>query len=104
MKTRVVVEQLFGILKSRFRCLHKSGGALQYAPEKVAKIAAACMLLHNRCRLRNIPDPTDRIPAMELLEADAAQHNPAPAAGPSGQSLRAEGVQVRNAIAATFVQ
>ncbi|KAK3889942.1 hypothetical protein Pcinc_006095 [Petrolisthes cinctipes] len=60
-QTRVIVEQTFGILKSRFRCLHSSGGSLQYHPRKCAKIAAACMLLHNRCVRHRIPVP-------ELLE------------------------------------
>lgn len=54
-KTRVVVEQAFGILKSRFRCLHKSGGSLQYTPVKCSRIILACILLHNRCIRRDIP-------------------------------------------------
>ena len=54
-KTRVVVEQTFGTLKSRFRCLHESGGSLQYHPEKCAHIAIACMKLHNICIQRRIP-------------------------------------------------
>lgn len=53
--TRVVVEQAFGVLKSRFRCLHRSGGSLQYEPLKCGKIAVACMLLHNYCVKRRIP-------------------------------------------------
>lgn len=43
-----MVEQIVGEIKSRFRCLHTSGGALQYAPKKCAKIVIAC-LLHNYC-------------------------------------------------------
>ncbi|XP_064103412.1 putative nuclease HARBI1 [Macrobrachium nipponense] len=42
-KTRTIIEQTFGVLKSRFRCLHNSGGSLQYEPKKCAKIAVACM-------------------------------------------------------------
>lgn len=56
-KTRVIIEQTFGVLKSRFRCLHHSGGSLQYEPKKCAKIAAACMWLHNKCVQRRIPEP-----------------------------------------------
>jgi len=52
---RVVVEQTFGTLKSRFRCLHDSGHSLQYHPVKCARIAIACKLLHNICIQRRIP-------------------------------------------------
>ncbi|KAM9308257.1 putative nuclease HARBI1 [Gastrophryne carolinensis] len=33
-KTRAVVERMFGLLKTRFRCLDHTGGALQYDPKK----------------------------------------------------------------------
>lgn len=35
--TRVVIERSFGVLKHRFCCLHKSGGALTYSPGKSSK-------------------------------------------------------------------
>ncbi|KAK3873455.1 hypothetical protein Pcinc_021532 [Petrolisthes cinctipes] len=56
-RTRVLIEQTFGLLKSRFRCLHQSGGSLQYEPRKCGKIITACILLHNRCVRRRIPLP-----------------------------------------------
>ncbi|XP_042889388.1 putative nuclease HARBI1 [Penaeus japonicus] len=56
-RTRVIIEQTFGILKSRFRCLHQSGGTLQYSPAKCSKIISACLLLHNYCVKRRIPAP-----------------------------------------------
>lgn len=61
MRTRVVVEQCFGILKSRYRCLHKSGGNLQYTPTKCAKITMSCLLLHNYCIKRRIPEPEEMV-------------------------------------------
>lgn len=54
-RTRVVVEQTFGILKTRFRCLHRSGAALQYDPAQCGRIAVACMLQHNYCVSRRLP-------------------------------------------------
>ncbi|GCB71937.1 hypothetical protein scyTo_0001757 [Scyliorhinus torazame] len=45
--TRSMVEQCFGLLKMRFRCLDRSGGAIQYEAERVARIVVACCTLHN---------------------------------------------------------
>ncbi|KAJ1208559.1 hypothetical protein NDU88_003943, partial [Pleurodeles waltl] len=33
-RTRKLVEQAFGLLKARFCCLDKTGGALLYSPDK----------------------------------------------------------------------
>ncbi|XP_053382894.1 putative nuclease HARBI1 [Mercenaria mercenaria] len=52
---RIIVERTFGVLKSRFRCLHKTGGCLQFTPGKCANVISACMRLHNMCIDRNIP-------------------------------------------------
>ncbi|KAG0429789.1 hypothetical protein HPB47_023311 [Ixodes persulcatus] len=49
-KTRQVIERTFGILKTRFRCLDKSGGVLQYRPKICCRIIVACVVLHNYCR------------------------------------------------------
>ena len=46
-QTRSVIERTFGILKMRFRCLDRSGGTLQYGPQKVAAFFVACCVLHN---------------------------------------------------------
>ncbi|CAG2219617.1 HARBI1 [Mytilus edulis] len=48
-RTRVTIEQLFGIVKSRFRCIHKTGGCLCYVPAKCCRIIAAVFILHNIC-------------------------------------------------------
>ncbi|XP_030045768.1 putative nuclease HARBI1 [Microcaecilia unicolor] len=47
ISTRCTIERTFGVLKSRFRCLHISGGSLLYSPEKVADIVLVCCMLHN---------------------------------------------------------
>jgi len=51
------------------RCLHKSGGALQYTPEKCAKFIVVCAYLHNVCVDRGVP-------LLELVEEDAADDEP----------------------------
>lgn len=46
-KTRSIIERCFGVLKSRFRCLDKSGGTLLYSAEKTCKLVTATAVLHN---------------------------------------------------------
>lgn len=43
---RNTIERAFGVLKSRFRCIHKDR-TLHYKPPKAAKIIYACIILHN---------------------------------------------------------
>lgn len=55
-KTRVVIEQTFGLLKMRFLCLSQPGGQLLYDPVMVSKIFICCCMLHNLCLKHNITD------------------------------------------------
>ncbi|KAJ1150844.1 hypothetical protein NDU88_003632 [Pleurodeles waltl] len=54
-RTRRVIEQTFGLLKARFRCLHMTGGSLMYSPKKVCDIIVACCMLHNLALRRQVP-------------------------------------------------
>ncbi|VDI29776.1 Hypothetical predicted protein [Mytilus galloprovincialis] len=54
-ETRNVIERSFGVLKSRFRCLHKTGGHLPYKPPKSVKIISSCFKLHNKCIDDGVP-------------------------------------------------
>jgi len=58
-KTRSVVERCFGLLKSRFRCLDRSGGTLLYTPEKTCQLIVATAVLHNFCITRRLLAPVD---------------------------------------------
>ncbi|XP_067908362.1 putative nuclease HARBI1 [Heterodontus francisci] len=40
------IEQAIGMLKMCFHCLDRSGGTLQYAPDKVGCIVVVCCILH----------------------------------------------------------
>ncbi|XP_069482606.1 putative nuclease HARBI1 [Ambystoma mexicanum] len=58
-RTRSGIERTFGLLKSRFRSLHHTGGALMYSPEKVEKIIVVYAMLHNMCIRSNVTMPAD---------------------------------------------
>lgn len=75
-KTRVVVERALGVCKSRFRCLHKSGGMLLFSPCKCVQIITAVMKPHNMClemRLPQDPDVDVQIPDQVLLPPNPAR-------------------------------
>ncbi|KAL6491526.1 hypothetical protein MHYP_G00018710 [Metynnis hypsauchen] len=50
-----VVERAIGQLKSRWRCLDRTGGMLLYRPEKVYRIVRACGVLHNVAHRYAVP-------------------------------------------------
>lgn len=54
VRARSAVERCIGVLKSRFRCLHR---ALEYAPAKVGRIINSCAILHNKCIGHDLPIP-----------------------------------------------
>jgi hypothetical protein len=54
-RTRNTVERAFGVMKMRFRCLHKTGGCLQSPPHTSIKIITACAVLHNICIDNAVP-------------------------------------------------
>ncbi|KAK3861743.1 hypothetical protein Pcinc_032325 [Petrolisthes cinctipes] len=66
VRTRVIVELTLGVVKNCFRCIHRFGGELQYTPLRSAKIVSACLLLHNRCVSRSIPDPNNHLPEEDM--------------------------------------
>lgn len=80
-RTRNVIERCFGILKSRFRCLDKSGGTLLYSAQKTCKIVVAAAVLHNFCISNNITTALDEnVVQRHLAIQPASQLAPATAA------------------------
>jgi len=92
-KTRAVIERCFGVLKSRFRCLDKTGGTLLYSAEKTCYMVTACAVLHNMCISNDIETDIDA-----AVMARHAAIQPAPlhahvlplpaAAGPNAVDVR----------------
>ncbi|XP_062608636.1 putative nuclease HARBI1 [Saccostrea cucullata] len=54
-KTRVVIEKSFGVLKSRFRCLHRTGGVLPFSLSRCSQIIQCCIRLHNLAVSEKVP-------------------------------------------------
>ena len=96
-RARRVVENLFGILASRFRCLLHT---IEVAPEKVISITKACLTLHNLFRDRygvnNVSvdeedDNKEMIPGQWRTDAVMHEVNAqlrAPRANAAGQALQ----------------
>lgn len=55
---RVVIENTFGRLKNRWRCLCKDR-VLHYHPTKCAKIITACSVLYNLALDYGVPEPEE---------------------------------------------
>lgn len=76
-KARVTIENTFGRLKNRWRCLCKDR-TLHYGPEKCAKIITACCVLHNLALNFNVPEPETRendVPPQQSFSEDVHQEN-----------------------------
>ena len=77
-KTRVKIEQVFGIWKRRFHLLHTE---VKMHPEKVCKLVGACAILHNIAIAFNEP-------VMAENTDDNAQQIPEYQGQESGQHIR----------------
>lgn len=55
-RARVLIENTFGRLKNRWRCVCKDR-VLHYKPDKCAKIITACSVLHNMSIDYKVPCP-----------------------------------------------
>ena len=72
-----MIERAFGELKSRFRCIDKSGGALRFSPEKSTRVITAAALLHNKALEMNLFPAEDLDKSvdrstLEIAEEEAA--------------------------------
>lgn len=93
-----VIKRTLGLLKTRFCCLDKSKGVLQYNPEMVCKIFVACCMLHNiavRRRLINDQDQ-DGIRAEKEEGSDSQEDAPDPPVSELNTACEQDGYKVRN--------
>ncbi|XP_029838975.4 putative nuclease HARBI1 [Ixodes scapularis] len=89
-KTRQVIERTFGIMKSRFRCLDRSGGVLQYSPSVCCRLIVACAVLHNYCTRHHISLAE---PPVEESDDEEEEEEDRPSTAqdtPSGTAVRNE--------------
>lgn len=63
LKARVVIENTFGRLKNRWRCLNKDR-VLHYKPLKCARIIQACCVLHNMAIMFGLGETEEHIGGM----------------------------------------
>lgn len=118
-RTRSVIERCFGLTKERFRCLHKSGGAITYSPEKCCKIVMACLILHNMCVEANVPVDDESGNEDESDDDDHEDENdavndgdddddvvrcPHQPPGPNPRAMRRDGVRVRQQLIQRFTR
>jgi hypothetical protein len=73
-KARVTIENTFGRLKNRWRCLCKDR-TLHYSPGKCAQIIMACSVLHNLAKDFNVPDPEDPEGEHSTFEEITSSHS-----------------------------
>ncbi|CAC5414332.1 HARBI1 [Mytilus coruscus] len=59
IKTRIVFERSFGVLKARFRCIDTSAGSLLYTPIRCCRIVIAVVVLHNMFIDNRLPLPVN---------------------------------------------
>uniref|UniRef100_UPI00398F030B putative nuclease HARBI1 n=1 Tax=Pristiophorus japonicus TaxID=55135 RepID=UPI00398F030B len=78
--TRCIIEHCIGIFKQSFHCLDRSGGGLQYTPERVSIFVVVCCMLHNLALMRGQPlkvelaVPPDDEKAQEEEEEEEDHH------------------------------
>ena len=84
LNTRKNIECAFGLWKSRWRSMDKTGGTLCYSPERVCRLAVATMVLHNICIDHGLELEHDT--TFSIMQDDTV--NPPDATTPAGNIVR----------------
>lgn len=88
IQARNCIERCFGLLKSRWRCLHKHR-TLPYHPHVASKIVSACCVLHNIMLQAHLS------PTVDMAEHHDADDEEAQQTGPTIPSNQEELMQGR---------
>ncbi|KAG0427504.1 hypothetical protein HPB47_025432 [Ixodes persulcatus] len=96
---RAVVERCIGLLKSRFRCLHRHR-TLYHHPKIAGTIVAACAVLHNVCLCSGEAEPEPQSDSDSSSDEDNDDEESADAArerrGLQSRRLYSQGKSVRD--------
>ncbi|XP_040071044.1 putative nuclease HARBI1 [Ixodes scapularis] len=96
---RAVVERCIGLLKSRFRCLHRHR-TLYHHPKIAGTIVAACAVLHNVCLCSGEAEPEPQSDSDSSSDEDSDEEESADAArerrGLQSRRLYSQGKAVRD--------
>ena len=92
LKTRKTIQCAFGVWKSRWRSMDRTGGTLCYSPERVCRLVVATMVLHNICIDHNLIWQIESIGQESSIAADV--HPP--------DSVTSSGSIVRNLIITNY--
>ena len=71
LKSRKTIECAFGVWKSRWRSMDKTGGTLCYTPERVCRLVVATMVLHNFCIDHKLQWQIDTIEQEDTIAEDS---------------------------------
>ena len=74
LKTRKTIECTFGIWKSRWRSMDKTGGSLCYKPDRICRLILSTAVLHNFCIDRGLLIEFENLEQempVELVETDS---------------------------------
>ena len=93
-RNRCTVERCIGVWKSRFRCLHRSGGCMQFSPQFCCKIIIATGILHSLCIKNAVPEPInlEQVAGLENNDDNEAEQDQ----GVQGQRDQPDGRRVRD--------
>ncbi|XP_030284378.1 putative nuclease HARBI1 [Sparus aurata] len=97
-RSRTKVERVFGIWKSRYRCIHRSSGGLRLSPLKCCRVIVVTAMLHNIAVRVGADEP----PPVDDEEEHSEDEAPNPAPRDVRAVLHQAGAQTRQELINLF--